>query len=621
MRIFLPIFISLGLLKGGFAACANECTGHGECKSSNCECQRNYHGNDCSMRQCPYGRAFVDDQTLGDINGDNKITVDLGYRKGRETVPATEMMHADYAAARPAFRSRESWDEGHFYRECSGKGTCESSTGLCQCFAGYEGSACKRAVPPKVNGKVCNDKGTLKTYEGTEYKAWDADKTGYCLCDAGYSGPRCQYRDCPRGVDPIEMNGRDASHFQQIQFMTRTDTKANFGKLPYGDVHFTVSFTDEYQDVWTTSLMSVTYDVFGPIDDTTGVVTYSSKITTVPIPTATGDSSLREKLKTALESLPHRVVGSVEMHTLWAHPAKQSDLGGGTKFGFQSQMKTSTNLIPSKWTSLSCTQATKKNCNNNVDGAMRTNPVYGCGVYESEASMSTCSKSVLRTIPAMGTSYVNRSKTLKLATTGAMEGVIYYQSPAFDTAKSLTQVEKRFPRFKTGVESKMYKSTDGKSIAGLNIFIRFARTTVVELIRIDWKYSNSNINIKDAASSDKLTLMTKGNQFEGCTKCKVPAEFDRTKNYTIADTSFATGNNNHAATLIEVVDRTTDRAWDTKFWGNIPGSKDTSKAYQTEKLHICAKRGVCDYKTGTCSCFSGYTGSACQTQNALAFNN
>lgn len=620
MRAALSIILSLGVLQGGLAACANDCGGHGECVSSNCECQRNYYGNDCSMRLCPYGRAFVDDQTLGDINGDNKISVDLGYRKGRETVPASEMMSADYGAARAGYRSRESWDEGHFYRECSGKGNCETSTGLCQCFAGYEGSACKRSAPPKVNGKTCNGKGTLKTYEGTEYKAWDHDKTGYCACDAGYSGPRCQYRDCPRGLDPIEMNGRDASHFQQIQFMSRTDTKANFGKLPYGDVSFTLSFTDEYMDVWTTSLMSVTYDVFGPIDETTGVVTYSSNISTVPIPTATGDSSLRKQLETALESLPHRVVGEVNIHEIWAHPAKQSELGGGTKFGFQSQMKTGANLIPSKWASLSCGQETKKLCTNKVDAALRTNPVYGCGVYENEASMSTCGKSVLRSIPSMATVYFNRTAQSKLASTGSQDGTIYYQDPFFNTAKSASQVEDRFPRFKAGVEKKMYKSTDGKSVAGLSLFIRFAKTTVTELVRVDWKYSNNNINIKDATASDKLTLTTKGNQYEGCTLCKVPANFDRTNNYTIAETSYATGSNNHAATLVEVIDRTTDRIWDTKFWGNIPGSKDTSKAYQEEKLHVCGKRGVCDYKTGICSCFSGYTGAACESQNALAFN-
>jgi len=38
----------------------------------------------------------------------------------------------------------------------------------------------------------------------------------------------------------------------------------------------------------------------------------------------------------------------------------------------------------------------------------------------------------------------------------------------------------------------------------------------------------------------------------------------------------------------------------------------------TTSSAACSGRGLCDGKAGDCQCFKGYTGQACQVQNALA---
>ena len=37
-----------------------------------------------------------------------------------------------------------------------------------------------------------------------------------------------------------------------------------------------------------------------------------------------------------------------------------------------------------------------------------------------------------------------------------------------------------------------------------------------------------------------------------------------------------------------------------------------------EYVSQCSNRGLCNAETGTCDCFSGYTGDDCSVQNALA---
>lgn len=101
-------------------------------------------------------------------------------------------------------------NDAHPEVECSAKGTCDRTTGMCTCFENYEGVACERTVCPNDcsgNG-FCYTEKQLASDAGTAYfTPWDAEKQVGCKCDAGFRGPDCSLQECPSGADIMGGNG------------------------------------------------------------------------------------------------------------------------------------------------------------------------------------------------------------------------------------------------------------------------------------------------------------------------------------------------------------------------------------------------------------------------------
>lgn len=199
--VLLQLLILLGYVAhkcNSDCSMQNDCNGHGTCISSTstCSCYDGwgastditlYRAADCSARTCPSGYAWAD-------------------------VPSSS-------------------NTAHARAECSNRGVCDRSSGLCSCFVGFGGASCDRNKCPDD----CSGHGTCVSikqmarmsnalplnantyYEGgNSSTTWDEDMSYGCVCDSKWTvglgsgerqepewfGADCSMRHCPSGDDP-----------------------------------------------------------------------------------------------------------------------------------------------------------------------------------------------------------------------------------------------------------------------------------------------------------------------------------------------------------------------------------------------------------------------------------
>lgn len=234
------------------AECPNGCSSHGRCTAYDmCLCYRNWMSNDCSERVCQFGLAHVD-TPKGDLDASS------GELDGTDIIVALNSEMYPYGTTEqfPAMMAGDDYldNTAHYYMECSNKGICDREAGTCECFPGYEGSACQRASCPSTGGQTCSGHGTCETIKqiaaadnGNIYELWDEKATMGCVCDAGYYGADCALRECKYGADPLYFDDN-----ANIRYSNWTVVLAARNGETALEGTYSITFYDHFGEDWET---------------------------------------------------------------------------------------------------------------------------------------------------------------------------------------------------------------------------------------------------------------------------------------------------------------------------------------------------------------------------------
>jgi len=227
-------------------------------------CKGPYMGNGCSLRVCPYGLSantspYIKNGLTGAGHEDD-VTYAPTSRVEECTLVNGACDNSDFLGDTDRFLGT------HTYTECSGKGTCDRETGMCECFAGFTGVGCRYTTCPNdcsghglcsQNARANTDYDTpgASTFFGSQY--WDAYMTMRCVCDRGFSGFDCSERICPYGDDILTTCLSDeVADVQTINL----DFAAAISSTAETSRFFTLTFTDGFRGTYNTNPIQIMED-------------------------------------------------------------------------------------------------------------------------------------------------------------------------------------------------------------------------------------------------------------------------------------------------------------------------------------------------------------------------
>jgi hypothetical protein len=431
-----------------------------------------------------------------------------------------------------------------------------------------------------------------------DYGAWDEKKTVECQCDPGYTGADCSLRKCPQGSDPIAtvyVNdqsvykiewGQESGHIYGAE---RDSAPVEF---PNGQVHWTMSYKDDFGDIWTTSAVTTYYQLrteggslkVGPADKASKLVAtpffmdpdYQGK----DVATVNVDGLLKKDGK-AIGTPISTVYTTKNANKKIAFSFHPSFIG--------EQVNASIQALPNDVVRYSYVHTV---FNNGIDpDNVLVYPSMGVPQFKGKLdkkNLKVVNEKTDKSPYTVGAGYCSPDS--------GQTGAECANKGNFNEGKSLAVNDHkyRFPYF---------ISPDDDTIGPDPLAAAYTNCAKNSLCLF--------ITIPEPEGRKDLTVNYK---FKTLIRTAAAETLFKPKEYTTSLAREVSNKDGGTNALVSVQQVGSDR-----WWHPLVDGTPIIRYWDGQPLHDCSRRGLCDFETGKCKCFDGYSGYKCQEKSVLGY--